>query len=372
MRRAAAPALLFLAILGLAIAGCGGFFNDTTNNGGTGATPHFAYVSNSGSLSLSAYTVNTTTGVLTAMSGVPALGGIAASGSNTIVSDTNGNFLFVALGVASNNLVGFAIDHTTGALTAVPGSPYTAGSGALVAVALDQSDRFLYAVDTASKVFAFTVNSTTGQLTALGTAQPVGGLATGLLIDPSGRFVYASFAGGIDVFTVNGDGSLTPQTGVTTSSGCIAFQSILVEPTVHFLYAVDGQSSGNVCGFKINSANGTLSPLVPLLTAADNTPVALAVDHTGSFLFVADKGSNKLSEYLITNTGGLSQFSGSPLSVGASPTAVAVDPSASFLYVVNAGSNTVSLFGLTTAGALTPTTSNSGTGTAPSAMVVAP
>ncbi len=370
MRNRLLWAVISPVALALAIAGCGGFFTKNGGGGG-GATPHFAYVANSASASLSGFTVDTSTGALTAMTGLPALGANAAATPNALDSDTNGNFLFVALAVASNNLVGFAINHTTGALTAVPGSPYTVGGGALRGVTLDPTDRFLYIVDSVSNVQAFTVNSTTGQLTPVGTAQAVGGVASGILIDPSGQFVYVPFPTGIATFSINSDGSLAPQTPVTTASGCAAFQSVIVEPTDHFLFAVDGQTTGNVCGFQIG-ASGVLTALSPVTTAADNTPVALAADPTGQFLFVADKGSNKMSEFAIANTGALTQFNGSPVNVGTAPDALTTDPSGAFLYVVNGGANTVSLFTVAGNGALTPSAASTSTGTSPSAIVVVP
>jgi 6-phosphogluconolactonase (cycloisomerase 2 family) len=370
MRNRVLVAVVSVVALALAVAGCGDFFT-SNGGGGGGGTPHFAYLAASASANLSGFTVDTTTGALTAMTGLPALGANAAATPNALDSDSNGNFLFVALAVASNNLAGFAINHTTGALTAVPGSPYTVAGGALRGVTLDPQDRFLYTVDSVSNVQAFAVNTSTGQLTAVGTAQSVGGVANGILIDPSGQFVYVPFPTGIATFSINSDGSLTSQTPVTTASGCTAFQSVIVEPTDHFLFAVDGQTSGNVCGFQIG-ASGVLTALSPVTTAADNTPVALAVNPGGQFLFVADKGSNKMSEFSISNAGALSQFTGSPVNVGAGPDALTTDPSGSFLYVVNGGANTVSLFTLASNGALTPSAASTSTGTSPSAIVVVP
>lgn len=72
---------------------CSGFFSDETNNGGgtTSGTPRFAYTANfSGGIgfgSISAYTVNASTGALTAVIGSPFATG---TGPDGIGSDAGG------------------------------------------------------------------------------------------------------------------------------------------------------------------------------------------------------------------------------------------------------------------------------------------
>jgi hypothetical protein len=69
---------------------------------------------------LSAFTINPTSGVLTAMSGSP----FTLSGSVLFCSvDVSGKFLYVA----GAGISGFTISPTTGVLTAIPGSPFPAG-----------------------------------------------------------------------------------------------------------------------------------------------------------------------------------------------------------------------------------------------------
>jgi 6-phosphogluconolactonase (cycloisomerase 2 family) len=83
--------------------------------------------------------------------------------------------------------------------------------------------------------------------------------------------------------------------------------------------------------------------------------VALAIDVTGKFLYLASHGANNVTAYSIDPpTGALAPLAGSPTAAGTGPNDVAVDFSGKFLYVANGGSNNVSVFTINSAsGALT-------------------
>ena len=91
------------------------------------ATGKFAYVANEMSNNVSGYTINPTTGALTAISGspFPLFPGIRPF---SVTADPTGKFVYVA-NFNSDNVSGFAIDPSTGALTAISGSPFAAGDG---------------------------------------------------------------------------------------------------------------------------------------------------------------------------------------------------------------------------------------------------
>jgi 6-phosphogluconolactonase len=75
-----------------------------------------------------------------------------------------------------------------------------------------------------------------------------------------------------------------------------------------FLYAVNEESnyhgthSGLVSGFAINHLNGELRP-VNSVASAGSGPCHLAVDHTGSALFVANYGSGSAASFHLSRTG---------------------------------------------------------------------
>ena len=104
----------------------------------------FAYVANQVSSSISAYSIDVTTGVLTQASGSPV---ITAVGARALAIDPTSAFLYVAcIGDPTNTgaLVGYAIDGETGALTQIPGSPFLTHYS--LAVGIDRSGRFAYEV----------------------------------------------------------------------------------------------------------------------------------------------------------------------------------------------------------------------------------
>lgn len=84
---------------------------------------HFAYVANSGSDTVSAYTINAGTGLLTPI-GLPiATGQIPFS----VAVEPLGHFAYVA-NISSDNVSAYTINATTGALKPIAGSPFKAGS----------------------------------------------------------------------------------------------------------------------------------------------------------------------------------------------------------------------------------------------------
>ena len=77
------------------------------------AAPQFVYAAGEGSSNISAFQLNTTTGALTAVPGSPFNG---RSNPHALAVDPAGKFLFVA-NQSANNISVFAINQASGALT---------------------------------------------------------------------------------------------------------------------------------------------------------------------------------------------------------------------------------------------------------------
>jgi 6-phosphogluconolactonase len=95
------------------------------------------------------------------------------------------SFAYVANG-RDNTVSAYTIDSTTGALNPVTGSPFTAGSCA-ISVAVDPSGKFAYVANESGGVSAYTINSTTGALNPVGSFT-AGSLPVAVTVDPSGKF----------------------------------------------------------------------------------------------------------------------------------------------------------------------------------------
>ena len=83
-------------------------------------TGKFVFVGNTGDNSLSAYSIDST-GSLTPVTGTPIPLGADAQPSSIVV-DPGGKFVYVS---APQQILGFAFDQTTGALTTMTGSPFS-------------------------------------------------------------------------------------------------------------------------------------------------------------------------------------------------------------------------------------------------------
>jgi len=138
--------------------------------GGVGAGGKFLYTANPDATnpSISGFSVDSTSGVLSALSGSP----FPIPVSHYIATDQTGAYLYV---ISGPNIVGYDIDTYTGALTALPGFPVSAGANAY-SMSIDPTNQFLYvANDGAANITGFRLEASTGALTPMsGSPFPAG------------------------------------------------------------------------------------------------------------------------------------------------------------------------------------------------------
>jgi 6-phosphogluconolactonase (cycloisomerase 2 family) len=107
----------------------------------------------------------------------------------------------------------FTVDSSTGALAPVPGNPQPiAVQGAL---SIDPMGKFLFVPETGG-VSVYTINANTGALAMVsGSPFPTGTAPSVVSIDPADRFVYVTNNGSANLFefTLGSTGTLTPLTG---------------------------------------------------------------------------------------------------------------------------------------------------------------
>jgi 6-phosphogluconolactonase len=130
-----------------------------------------------------------------------------------------------------------------------------------------------------------------------------------------------------------------------------------------FLYAaIPSAVGGQIVAYREDPNAGVLNQLSGSPITAGSAVEALAIHTSGKYLYAANSGSNNISLYTISSTGGLTE--GTSKLTGTSPTLLVMDPSGSFLYVANSLSNDISVFSIGTGGALT-TVQQTGGATAP-------
>ena len=284
-------------------------------------------------------------GTTTAL-GTPATWSSGTTANATIITTTTA-------GVASG------IHQGTSTITATSG---TLLAGTTVLTVVPAVPRFAYTISPNDGVTSsFVLN---GAAPALAPIPPVvdPGTSLQLVFEPSGQFAYAPGAlGFISIYTINPvTGVLSPSglasVAITSSSGTSSITQSAVDPSGRYLYVLDG-GNGLVNAYSIDTSNtaskGSLKlPSVPTI-AAGSFPEGIAIDPTGTYVYVTNNGDNTISAYKIGADGSLSPIA---LSVTFGLTAPAIPAIVgNFLYVPNGDSstNSVSAFLINADGTLT-------------------
>jgi 6-phosphogluconolactonase len=209
------------------------------------------------------FTLGAANGALTSTPGSPfSLGGSAqgtADGAEAMVAPS-GKFLYVATYSDPNSQVAaFSIDPTTGILTAVPGSPFLAVTGGEGwGVAMDTGGKFLYlTITNLNELVAFTVDSGSGALSLLAGFPIALGVGPTTAIVSQNDVLYVTAAGGIWAYSINStNGSLTLVNGSPFGADILPVvgANITFDNTGNFLY-------GPLFGFSIAGTSGGLTPL---------------------------------------------------------------------------------------------------------------
>lgn len=130
--------------------------------------------------------------------------------------------------------------------------------------------------------------------------------------------------------------------------------------TSRFLYAAI-PTSNDIVAYREDPNSGALTQLSGSPISAGAAVEALALHPSGKYLYAANSGSNNISLYTISSTGGLTEVT-PRANAGTSPTLVVTDAAGSFLYAANSGSNDISVFAISSSsGQLTPVPQTSGT-----------
>jgi 6-phosphogluconolactonase len=311
----------------------------------------FAYVVDSGSDSVSAYSIDTVTGVLTELPGSP-----FAAGSNPIsmsILTPGPPVMAYVVNHDSNNVSGYIVDLVKGTLAPVAGSPFATGSGPVsVSSCLLRN---AYVVNNGSNdVSAYVVDSGTGVLTTVsGSPFATGAGPVSFTFDAFCKFAYiANFADGtISAYSVDATtGVLTPIAGSPFPAGSGPASVTVVSAGVGMQFAlVLNQGSNNISAYAIDASAGALSAVAGSPFAVGSSPSRLIVDGTGRFVYVTNASSNNISAFAFGSTGTLTPLGGSPYAVGTRPVDLTVlipsTQSTTYLaYAANGGSNDVSGF----------------------------
>ena len=295
----------------------------------------YLYVANSQANTISTFTV-AGDGTLNQV-GTPIPSG--GTGPDAAVIDSSGKYLFVSNNF-SNNISVFSIDSSSGALTAVAGSPFFANDTPGEIFILP-SDNFVYVTNSRiGTVTAFALDSSTGILTPVpGSPFESGAGASGLAVDSTDSFLYVAntsavnpgsvATGNISGFNINSTtGSLSPISGSPFTSNVGAGPTTLVAaPNGRFLVSTTSGSSYSVWCFSIIPTTGQLlsEPNSPFSVAAGN--LFALIDSTGSFFYIGSQSANGVEAYTLNSNNCVPAIvTHSPFSFGTAPGKMVIAP----------------------------------------------
>jgi 6-phosphogluconolactonase len=342
---------ILYCLLILGIAGCDFFVPQTNSGGGGGNTGDYIYVGNGNNRFIAGFGVSSS-GSLSVLNNSPYNNGVAAIS----MAIAPGN-VFLYAGTTSGIFV--YVINSDGSITVQNGGSAAAQDIVPTAMQVDSTGGFLLAVGVstafqAQAIGIYQIDSTTGLLTAL-TGSPLAlytGKAstatvltpTGMLITPNNSFVYVSLASlGVQVLTLGSGGALSTGSAATilppfSTSSSPADYGLASDPNSGFLFVCEFNTGLRVLAI---GTNGALNEISGSPYAVGTGPAGVILDATGSYVYVANKGTNDISGFTLTPASGrLTTISGSPFSSGGQlPIALVNDNSKKYLAVVNSGSN---------------------------------
>ena len=341
------------------------------SNSATLTVATFAYAVNFFSNNVSQYLIGTT-GTLTAMAAAS-----VAAGANpyAIAEDPTSKYVYVANYSRPGTIATVISQYSIGA----DGSLIAIGTGAVAAtglgpngIAVNPTGQYVYTANyNSSDVSQYSIGAG-GGLTFVATAATGTSGAASIAFHPAGTYAYvANYLGAtVSMFSVSAvNGSLTPLGTVAAGAGA---NFIVVDPSGRFVY-VPNDLAGTVSQYSIG-AGGILAPIAADV-ASGGGAWSITIDAAAKNAYVANRTGDSVSHFTIDASGALALANTLNLPGGSEPTSVAIDPSGLFAYVSDRGSNanpqtTVTQCAVAADGTLTPLTpATAPAGTAPAAII---
>ena len=211
----------------------------------------------------------------------------------------------------------YKIDSGTGALTPAPNSPFPTDLPCCgtAFIDVDPKSRFVFVPNRDGSVgegtvdgtvSVFSVDQTTGALSPASTAPDSGGVQPFTAkLDPTGQFLYVANghfqgSGNVAAFSVGSDGTLK---FLNKQDAQGEPYQLMMDPKGRFVYATVGEG-GRVMGWPIGSDGrlGNPVPNAPFTTPCEGR--SGTVDFTGTYIVVADKDCDQVSVFKIDQSTG--------------------------------------------------------------------
>ena len=356
-----AAALFFIGASSIIGLSCG----KTENN--------FLYAAIPGSSQIAIYREDPNSGILTALVNSPFTAGPAVQ---SLVIHPSRKFLYAAnSGEADISLFTIANDGTLTEVT--PRTSVGTGANTPTILAMDSAGSFLYVGNSGASfpsLSVFSIDASSGNLTAVSGSPFATGLTPlNIKVTPNGTALYVSGPGSPGFIEVWSLVSGVPQSVIQAVQPGTNPYGLAIDSTGSHLY-VANTGDASIGQYSISATDGTLTMIAPAFGQTVSAPVSLLVDNSGKYLYVANNQSpGFLTAYGIGSDGSLTLLTASPFTTPTNPVFIATDPSGKYLFVGNQASGAViQSFSLNAStGSLTSVASYS-VGTTPSSIVVLP
>ncbi|HEY5197092.1 MAG TPA: beta-propeller fold lactonase family protein [Solirubrobacteraceae bacterium] len=284
-------------------------------------------------------------------------------------------------GVANNTLSQYRIG-SAGVLA--PNTPATVAIGVdgmsnSFSVAASPDDRDVYVVNDAgnsgaNEVAQYTINAdgTLSPNTA-GASVPTATNPLTIGLSPDGRFAYVTDDSGLSQYVVNADGTLSPNPDAASVPTGASPSAIAFSPDGRYAYVTD-RNDDAVSQYTAN-ADGTLSPDSPATAPTGSMPFGIVVSPDGGSVYVANSLDTTISQYTVNSDGTLSpKTPPTATETGVDgPFAVGISSDGRGLYAADNGSSNTAQFAVGDQGALSPdSTPTLPSGNDPDSIVVTP
>ncbi|RED48642.1 lactonase family protein [Aestuariispira insulae] len=255
---------------------------------------------------------------------------------------SNGNFIFMTnpdLAPSRDNgpqphyskIYGYSIDETTGAFTAVPGTPFASSDGARLLVIGPKADYAYTANYDDNNITTYSFDVSTGQLAILANSDSGGRGPSKLQFSPDGTTAIATnnITQSLAVFTIGSNGVLSQASGSPYALGGPPF-SPKIHPTGKYVYVL---ANSHLYGYSLNAGTGGLTAIngMPMALEAGNN---LVMDAAGDNLYIQAGYEKKGYVFSIDQANGeVSEVKDGRYAVAAS--GMVLSPSGNFAYAIN-------------------------------------
>lgn len=303
----------------------------TCSGGSAPATQYRTFVFSSGNNEVRSFLLDSTTGVLTHVTTA------TLTTAAKLFAHASGKWLYVANGTTTLNA--YSVNSSTGAITAATGATWGASTSNLVG-----AGDLIYGYDT-TNLYPMSVNSTTGALTAQSSVNPSHTVSwVGM---NSGGNAYTS--GSPSVFHRHLYNSSTGAFTSSTNVGGTQYEHFAFDPQNRYFVGRNG--SGTLDAYLIGGG-GTLTAG----TAGSNPGTGagpMAIDPTGTRLYVLLLSSNTIKGYTVDpSTATLTALAGTFTTGGSGVSDITLDPSGKYALVVSTTSGDINVLPINTDGTL--------------------